>query len=150
MRKPRTRHFPFLAALAGCLLASGLAGCHKEKPAPSIDDLSAALERSAEKALPAPSLVDAQIEVTAKPEETAARTAEIEHLFEAAGGSGIASVDAEGRTSVLGTIPGDNLAAFKALLRHENATLPSKPGGTSLTVEVLITNPTPAPASPAP
>ena len=132
------------------MLAAWLLGaCQKPKPAPSIDDLSAALQRSADQAIAAPSLVDAQIVVQPRTGQLAAQTAEIEHFFSEAGGTGLASVNAAGQTSILGSIPADNLDAFKALLRHEKAGLDLVYKPPTVLVEVLIDTPHPAP-SPTP
>ncbi len=128
-----------------------LAGCHHpQKAAPSIDDLSAALQRSADQAIAAPSLVDAQIIVPPRPGELAAQTKEIEQLFTDAGGTGLDSINAKGQTSILGTIPAFNLGPFKARLNHQNAAMaPGGPPAPPCTIEVLIDTPHPSP-SPTP
>jgi hypothetical protein len=130
--------------LSAALLAAGLlAACQKPKPPPSIDDLTTALQHSADQAIAAPSLVDAQILVQPRPGQLAAQTAEIEQLFSEAGGTGLASVNAKGQTSILGTIAADNLEAFKALLRHQKAGLDLVDKAPTILVEVLIDTPPP-------
>jgi hypothetical protein len=135
--------------LTGCLL-SCLAGCHRQKPLPSIDGLSAALERSAEKTLSAPSLADEQIIVSASSGESGAQTSEIVRAFAAAGGTAVSSVNAQGQVSILASIPEPNVAAFKAALRHEQLPIQKgpAPGPSAPTrlIEVLIeATPTPTP-----
>ncbi len=141
MRIPRLMFIPLSAALAGCLT-----GCHGRKPPPSIDGLNEALERSAEKTLAAPTLANEQVIVPAKPGGVDARAAEVLSEASAAGGAGIRSSDAQGRVSILATIPDNNADAFKAALRHEIFSM-DKPSGTSRLIEVLVETPT---ASPSP
>ncbi len=128
--------------VASIALAGGLGtcvvGCHKRKPAPSIDGLSAALERSAEKALAAPSLADEQILVAARPGQTEAQKAEISGDFAAAGGTAVSSVNAEGQVSIFADVPEVNVAAFKAALRHEPGVMRKGPALPSRLIEVLI------------
>jgi hypothetical protein len=142
------RTAPFLVLTASFALTGGFAACQKQKPPPSIDGLSEALERSAEKALGAPSLADEQMTVTAKPGQVEARTAEIKQDFSTAGGTGVSSVNARGEVSVFGSIPAINLAAFKALVRHEKASMQPGPESPSCMIEVLIV-PAAADASPS-
>jgi hypothetical protein len=135
--------------LAGSLaLAGSFAACHKQRPPPSIDGLSAALERSAEKTLAAPSLADEQIDVPAKAGQTDSQTREITRAFAAAGGTAVSSVNAEGQISILGAIPEVNVAAFKAVLRHEPAAMQKGPATPTRLIEVLIENA--PPSSPMP
>jgi hypothetical protein len=145
MRNRCFRHLPHAALLATGLLAA----CQKPKPPPSIDDLTAALQHSADQAIEAPSLVDAQIIVQPRPGQLAAQTAEIEHLFSEAGGTGLATVNAKGQTSILGTIAADNLEAIKSQLSHGKAGLDLASKGSTILVEVLIDTPHPSP-SPTP
>jgi hypothetical protein len=146
MRIPQIMAFPIAAAFA--LFAAGcLAGCHKAKPAPSIDGLSEALDRSAEKELPAPSLADEQIIVPAKPGQIDAQTAEIVHTFAGAGASAVSSVDGQGRVSIMGSVPENEVDAFKAALRHEKAAPPPSPSTSTRLIEVLIES---VAASPSP
>jgi hypothetical protein len=149
MRIPQTRSLLPAATLLACLVAATLSGCQKPKSAPSIDDLSAALQHSADQALAAPTLVDAQIVVPPKPGRLDAQTKEIEQLFSEAGGTGLASVNAKGQTSILGSIPADNLDSFKARLRNEKAGMNLAPKPPTVLVEVLIDTPHPSP-SPTP
>jgi hypothetical protein len=145
MRISPFRFLPAAAMLPICLLA----GCHKPAPAPGIDDLSAALQRSADQAIAAPSLVDVQLIVPQRPGQLATQTKEIEQIFTDAGGTGLDSVNAKGQTSILGTVPVVNLAAFKARVNHQLAAMTSGPISASTTVEVLIDTPHPSP-SPTP
>lgn len=122
-----------------------LVGCHKPTPPPSIDGLTAALERTAEQTLSAPSLANEQIILRARPGQIDAQAAEVLRAAAAAGGAAIRSVDARGRVSILATIPEGNAEAFKAALRHEKApaaevSQPSPPSHSTRLIEVLIEN----------
>jgi len=136
---------PLGAAVA--LLAGGAAGCRKQKPPPSIEGLSAALERSAEKTLEAQPLAGEQIVVAAKPGEINARAGEVIASATEAGGVGIRSQTGPGEASILATIPENNAEAFEAALRHDKMPMQKPSPGTRL-IEVLIGNP--APATPTP
>ena len=136
-----------LAALLAITLA-GCPGCHKEKPAPPIDGLSDALNRAAEKALAPPSLANEQILLPARPGQLDAQASEVIASATAAGGVAIRSVNSEGQTSILATIPENNADAFKAALRHEQVPMSSPSPSTTL-IEVLIENPA-ASSSPSP
>lgn len=138
---------PFMVLAVTVPLLGWLGGCHRQKPPPSIDGLSEALERSAEKTLGAPSLADEQIIVAAKPGETDAQTAEIRRVFADAGGTAVSSVNAQGQISILADIPEVNVAAFKAALRHEPAAMRKGPALPARLIEVLLEN---TPASPTP
>ena len=116
-------------------------------PAPSIDGLSAALERSAEQTLGAPSLANEQIDLAAKPGQIDAQAAEVLQAASAAGGVGIRSLNAQGQVSIIATIPENNLDAFKARLRHAKAPL-EKPSSSTRLIEILIENATPTPSPP--
>lgn len=119
-------------------LSSGFAGCHERKPPPSIDALSAALERSAANTLTAPSLADEQIIVPAMAGQSGAQTAEIERVFAAAGGTAVSSVTADGRISILAQVPEINVGPLKAALRHEPAVMQKGPPTPTRMIEVLI------------
>jgi hypothetical protein len=136
-----------LAALLAITLA-GCPGCHKEKPAPPIDGLSDALNRAAEKALAPPSLANEQILLPARPGQLDAQASEIIAAASAAGGVAIRSINAQGQTSILATIPENNADAFKAALKHETMAMASPSPSTTL-IEVLIENPA-ASSSPSP
>lgn len=143
---------PFLAAslLGGCLPA-----CHRQKPPPSIDGLSAALERSAEKTLGVPSLDDDQFIVPARPGDTDTQTREIKRLVADAGGTAVDSVTAQGEISILAQVPQSHVELFRAALErihgreHGSEPTPSLSGtdSTPLLIEVLIEN-TPPPPNP--
>jgi hypothetical protein len=122
-----------------------LASCHRQKPAPSIDGLSAALERSAEKSLAAPSLADEQIVIPAKPGQTAAQTSEIERSFTLAGGTALTSTNTQGQISILGDVPEVNVGSLKAMLRHEQTAIQSAPASPARLIEVLVVKPAPSP-----
>ena len=138
-----------VASLAGALL---LSACHKEKPAPSIDGLSAALERSAEKELAAPTLANEQIVLTAKSGQADSQADGVLHAATQAGGVGLRSTGTDGVISILATIPENNSDAFKSTVRNaagqEKAPM-SSPSSTTRLIEVLIEPPAPTP-SPAP
>ncbi len=131
------------------MVSANVLGCHKAKPAPSINDLTEALQRSADQAIAAPSLVDSQIVVPQRTGQLDAQTKEIEQIFSDAGGSAVVSLNAAGQTSIFGTIPAINLAAFKSRLNHQKATMTPGPESPACTVEVLIDTPHPSP-SPTP
>jgi hypothetical protein len=134
----------FLALAA----ALALAGCHRQKPPPSIDGLSAALERSAEKALAAPSLADEQIVLDARPGQRDARVAEVQRACAAAGATALTSTNAAGQVSMLAAIPEVNVDAFKAALQHQPATMQTQHATSTRLIEVVIENaasPSPAP-----
>jgi len=130
-------------------LAVALAGCQKPKPPPSIDGLTSALERTAEQTLAAPSLANEQVVVRAAPGQIDAQVAEVLSAASASGGVAIRSLNAQGQVSILATIPENNVAAFKAAVRHEKAPASSPGGPTQITrlIEVLLVN---AAASPTP
>ena len=130
-------------ALAGCL-----GGCHKQKPPPSVDGLTAALERSAEQTIPTPSLADEQIILPARPGETDAQTTEIVNTFAAAGATAVSRRDDKGQVaSIMANVPEINVDAFKAALRHEKVTMQNGPSSPTRLIEVLIEYPA---ASPTP
>jgi hypothetical protein len=142
MQKPP--RLPVAVLLAGSLLGS-LAGCHKPKPPPSIDDLSAALERSAEQSLPAPTLASEQVILPAQPGPADAQTAAVIQAASAAGGVAIRTLNPQGQPSILATIPENNADAFKALLRHEKPSMESPSSSTRL-IEILIEKTAPSPS----
>jgi hypothetical protein len=142
MRLAQTRRLPVAAALAITLLAA----CHKEKPAPPIDGLTDALNRAAEKALAPPSLANEQIILPARPGHLDAQASEVIGAASAAGGAAIRSVNPQGQTSILATIPENNADSFKAALQHETAPM-NPPSSSTTLIEVLIEN---AAASPSP
>jgi len=123
-------------ALAGCA-AVCFAGCHRRNPPPSIDGLAAALERSAEQTLAAPSLANEQIILHAGPGQTDARAAAVIEAASAAGGAAIRSLDARGRVSILATVPENNAGAFKAALGQEKIPM-EKPSSATRLIEVII------------
>ena len=135
-------------SVAGCLAA-----CHKQNPPPSIDGLSAALERSADKTLAVPSLDDDQFIVPARPGQTDAQTREIERLVAAAGGTAVDSVTAQGDISILAQVPQSHVLPFKAALERihgrERGSGPAPVGSgassSPLLIEVLIQNSFPSP-----
>ena len=135
-----SRSMLFSSLLLGCL-----AGCHKPKPVPSIDALSAALQRSADKALAAPPLASEQLILSAKPDQIDPLAAEVLHAASAAGGAGIRSVNLQGQVSILATIPENNADAFKAALLHESSPMAAPSSTSSRLIEVLIENATPTP-----
>jgi hypothetical protein len=120
-------------------------GCHKATPPPSIDGLSTALEKTAEQALPAPSLADEQIIVPARPGQADAQTAEILQLFADAGSTAVSSVNPQGRISILGDVPVVNVDALKAGLQHEKVPMQKGPASPTRLIEVLIEKPAPSP-----
>ena len=130
---------PFAVVLVGCLT-----GCHKRKPTPSMDGLTAALERSAEQTLAAPSLANEKVVLSARPGEADAQAAEVLQAARSAGGVAIRSLDAQGEVSILATIPENNAEAFKATLRHEKAGM-EKASSSSRLIEVLIKTPATSP-----
>jgi hypothetical protein len=134
---------PLAAALAGCFVGS-LAGCREKKPTPSIDGLSAALERSAEQTMPAPTLAGEQIALPVPPSLAEARAAEVIQAASTAGGVAIRSLNAQGQISILATIPENNAESFRSLLRHEQPPMNSPSPSTRL-IEILIENPVPSP-----
>jgi hypothetical protein len=142
MRFAPLRSLPLAAALAIPILS----GCHQAKPAPPIDGLTDALNRAAEKALAAPSLASEQIILPARPGQLDAQASEVIAAASAAGGAAIRSVNPQGQTSILATIPENNADSFKAILRHETASM-SPPSSSTTLIEVLIEN---AAASPSP
>jgi len=143
MRFAQFRILP--VALAGCAAAC-LCGCNKPKPAPSIDELSAALQQSADKALAAPSLANEQVILAAQPGKIDAQAAEVIESATAAGGVGLRSLNAQGQVSILATIPENNAEAFKAALQHQKTPM-NTPSPTTTLIEVLIATPA---ASPTP
>jgi hypothetical protein len=153
MRFPRSLLLSFAAVgglggclLGGCLLVS-LSGCHKQKPAPSIDGLAAALERSAEKTLAAPSLAGEQVVLTAQSGQIDTLAGQVVQAASAAGGAALRSLNAQGQLSILATIPDNNAEAFKAALRHLKVPM-EKPSTSNTLIEVFIENA--AAASPTP
>jgi hypothetical protein len=127
--------------------ATLLGGCHKEQPAPSIDGLKSALERSADKALDASSIAGDQVALTATSATVDEVAARVIKAASDAGGAGIRSTTPDGQSSVLATIPRNNADAFKAALRHETLPMQKPSPGTTL-IEITIS--TPAAASPVP
>ncbi len=118
-------------------VAISLAACHKEKPAPSIDGLTAALQRTAEQALAAPSLANEQITLPARPGQIDTQVAGVIQIASDAGGVAIRSDNPSGAISILATIPENNAEAFKAALRQVKVTM-EKPSPTTRLIEVLI------------
>jgi len=107
--------------------------------------LTDALQHSAEKNLPAPSLANEQIILSAS--DGSAQPSDILAAASAAGGAGIPGADDKGEVSILATIPENNAAAFKAALRHEKAPM-STPSTSTTLIEVIIQRS--AAASPSP
>ncbi|MGA3172030.1 MAG: hypothetical protein ABSE62_13565 [Chthoniobacteraceae bacterium] len=140
MRFARATFIPL--AIAGLLPA-----CHKQTPPPNIDSLSAALEHDAEKTLAVPSLANEQVILTAGSGRIDAVAAEVVQAASSAGGAALRSTEAQGRLSILATIPDNNADAFKAAIHHAKVAMAPPSSHTSL-IEVLIENP--APASPTP
>jgi len=136
MRIPTSRVLSIALALAGCL-----GGCHRQKPAPSIDGISAALQRYADKTLAAPPLANEQIMLPAGADER-----EVRRLASAAGGAAIRAASPQGQVSLLAMIPENNIEAFKAALRKEKVPMDS-PSTTTRLIEVIIGS---AAASPTP
>jgi len=126
------------------LLAVWLGGCRKQKPPPSIDALSAALERTASQTLTAPPLANERVTLTVKPEQIDARVVEVFKAASAAGGAAIRSVNAQGQVLILATIPENNADAFEAAIRTESSAM-AKPTLSSRLIEVLMVFPTPSP-----
>jgi hypothetical protein len=126
------------------ITAVSLAACHKQKPPPSIDGLTAALERSAEQTLTAPALANEQVIIPLKPGKVDAQAAEVVQAASDAGGVAIRSVNARGQVSILATIPENNADAVKAALRKEKPPM-NKPAATTRLIEVLIENTAPSP-----
>jgi len=126
-----------------------LAGCHKRNPPPSIDGLTAVLQRTADQTLVAPSLTNDQVILPAMPDHTDAQAGEILHAASVAGGVAIRSVNAQGQISILATIPENNAEAFKAAVRHDKPppAADASPSSSTRLIEVLIENAT---ASPSP
>ena len=119
------------------VVAAAVVGCHKKAPPPSLDGLKAALQRSAEQALPAPVLSNEQVILPAKAGQSDAQAAEIVGAATAAGGAAVRSINGQGHVSMLASIPENNAEAFKAALRHEKATM-ATPSGTTRLIEVVI------------
>jgi len=140
MRIALFRKLPIAVALA-----ASVAGCHRQTATPSIDDLTNALEQTAEKTLPAPSLTNEQIILPAQSGNTNAQASDVIAAATAAGGVAIRSVNAQGQLSILATIPENNAQAFKAALRHEKPPMDS-PAPTTTLIEILIENPAPSPS----
>jgi hypothetical protein len=135
------------AALAGCALAA-FSACHKEKPAPPIDQLTEALQHTADQAITAPSLANEQIILSASNGQIDTQAARVLSIASAVGGAGIRSLNAQGQTSILATIPVNNTDAFKTAIQHEDVLVnPQKPANDTTLIEVLITKPA---ASPTP
>jgi len=128
--------------------ALAVAGCHQQKAAPSIDGLTAALEKSADQALAAPSLANEQVVLTVKPGERDRRAAEVIDAALAAGGVGVRTTNGLGQVSILATVPEENADAFMALLRHEKAEMKTPTSRNTQLIEVLVE--TNATASPTP
>jgi len=120
-------------------LLGTITGCNKQKPTPSIDGLSAALQRSADQTLAAPSLASEQVSLPANPGHIDAQVAEILQAASAAGGVALRSLNAQGQVSILATIPDNNMAAFKATLRHEKPPM-EKPSASTSLIEVVLVN----------
>jgi hypothetical protein len=124
-------------------LLGTITGCNKQKPTPSIDGLSAALQRSADQTLAAPSLASEQVSLPANPGPNPghidAQVAEILQAASAAGGVALRSLNAQGQVSILATIPDNNMAAFKATLRHEKPPM-EKPSASTSLIEVVLVN----------
>jgi hypothetical protein len=145
---------PFTILAASVSVAGCLAACHKQKPPPSIDGLSAALERSADKTFAAPSLNDDQFIVPARPGQTAGQTRAIETLVTSAGGTAVDSTTPQGDISILAQIPQDRLLPVRTALERIHAReqgpqpVPSSSGAAStpLLIEVLIENTSPSPS----
>jgi len=110
--------FPTVAALLGlCQLGLG-AACQKQpppKPPPSIDGLTDALERTADKNLAVPSLANQTLVV---PEKSGLRDVQMACILDAAKAAGGAAIP--GDDKILATIPRSNVESFMALVRSES------------------------------
>ena len=69
----RARFLGSVSLACGLAALWPLAGCRRDKPAPSIDSLAEVLKKSAEKTLAAPSLANEQIVVTSQARRSARR-----------------------------------------------------------------------------
>jgi hypothetical protein len=126
-----------------------LAGCHKQKPAPSIDELSAALRRSAEQSFPTPSLADQQVILHAKPGQVEGEAGAVLAEVSAAGGQAIRGKDAPGQVSIFATVPEINADALIAALRSNEKRTWEKPASSSARVIDIFIKESAA-ASPSP
>jgi hypothetical protein len=141
--------FPHCAAFLAVCIALLAPACRKQKPPPSIDGLSDALERSAVKSLPDPSLANEQLVIRVKPGQSNSLTPDILAAATAAGGVAIPSHDSQGHASILATVPLNNVDAFKAAVRHEKSTMLTPASQTQL-IEVVIDDTPPSTPSPSP
>jgi hypothetical protein len=145
---------PFTILAASVSVAGCLAACHRQKPPPSINGLSAALERSADKTLALPSLDDDQFIVPARPGQTGDQTREIEALVNRAGGTALDSTTPQGDISILAQVPQNRVLLFRSALERihgrelgaEPVPLVSGTGSSPLLIEVLIENTSPSPS----
>jgi hypothetical protein len=136
---PRIRSRLVTACLAPAL-AGVLSGCHKAehaKPPPSIEGVSAALQRTAAQALNAPPLAGEQIFLTVQPADMESEAAAVSRAAADAGGAALSSPQTSGSISILASIPANNVEAFKAVL-HKVHALMDKPSGSTRLVEVVL------------
>ena len=101
-----------------------------------MNGLEDALKRTAEQKLPAPTLADETMAIPA------ADAAELSRAAAEAGGSVVALT---GAGEWLARIPGNNVEAFKAALRHQPAEM-AAPAGPNRTLEILIQPGSPSPS----
>jgi len=113
--------------LLSVVLPALLGGCHKKKPAPSIDELSAALRRSAEQALPTPSLADDRLTLPAKPGQVEAAVNAVLTAAEATGGEALRTGSSQGAVTIFATVPEINADSFKTALRNNEKRTWEKP-----------------------
>jgi hypothetical protein len=136
---PRIKSLLSAACLAGSL-AGVLSGCHKPKPPPSIEGVSAALQRAAAQALTAPPLASEQVIITVTEAEMDTEAYAVAKAATDAGGTTVRFPNENGRLSLLASIPVNNAEAFKAVL-HKVRALMDKPSDSTRLIEVVLTPP---------
>ena len=108
------------------------------RPAPNIDALKAALEKSAEKTLAAPGVANEKIELSIEPAQMGEESERIADAALQSGGSAVKSY-APGRVDVLARIPREHVAQFRELVTGSKSAASPESSEPNLLIDVVIT-----------
>lgn len=146
MNRPGVRNLRYLvaAAVGAALIVIGLLvfapGDRKSrsKSEPNIDVLKGVLKKSAEEALPPPTVATDELVLDVPSPQ---RDAEIERIVAVAmqlGGTALRTESTEGAPEVLAQIPVENASAFRRQINGEEASGAPKPATEGETTELIV------------
>ncbi|MEA3187137.1 MAG: hypothetical protein QOD99_967 [Chthoniobacter sp.] len=109
-----------LAFACGLFLTPFLRQAGK-KPLPNVDGLAQVLKTTADEKLSSPALTNEQIALHSPSAEMETRTKEVIDAAIQSGGTAFKTTGAGGSAIVLAKIPGQNVEAFRAMVKKESA-----------------------------